>query len=233
MRSDPGRRPPPITRAPSPAARRRQTTWERPDRSASKSSRQGGVGWTRNAQIGSSGASAPGGAVDGGVSRCWCVVPARWNERAFGSASQQSAIAQRCRPWRCVMRGPWGTRSLRRERGGAVCDPEFGRSASLGSSTRSPSGSAQRAGEQDRVSFRWCDQLSRLRTRPLRQSRSRLTWQNVFRRPAPTANSTRIHKRSRHAEGTTIVTDTVDMPSDQAFSGADDGNRTRVFSLGS
>jgi hypothetical protein len=49
---------------------------------------------------------------------------------------------------------------------GPVGDPEFGplqrRSASLGSSARSPSGSAQRAGEQDRGSFRRCSQLGKL-----------------------------------------------------------------------
>lgn len=93
---------------------------------------------------------------------------------------------------RSPRRGPTAVLGNRGEGNGLgpVGDPEFGpwqrRSASLGSSARSPSGSAQRAGEQGRGSFRWCDQLSRLRTRRHRQGRSSLTWTNLFRGPATT-----------------------------------------------
>jgi hypothetical protein len=50
---------------------------------------------------------------------------------------------------------------------------------------------------------------------------------------AGTAISPRFHKRSRHGQGTTPDDHASKTASDQVFVGADDGNRTRVLSLGS
>jgi hypothetical protein len=57
----------------------------------------------------------------------------------------------------------------------------------------------------------------------------------AFPRPvqAGSAISPRFHKRSRHGQGTNQEDHTTEIASEQVFRGADDGNRTRVFNLGS
>jgi len=75
-------------------------------------------------------------------------------------------------------------------------------------------------------------QLCRLRTR-IHPNRDSLRTR-AFRRPVKAGPiSPQFHKRSRREEGTKVDIHSDQIASEQVLCGADDGNRTRVFSLGS